>query len=153
MGKLNSAKRNHNGIVKKSIVINTTHKMAWNKVSNITGLSEWVIDVKKTDLLSKKKRGVGAIRNITFEEGNTVEEHIVGWKKMDYFSYIAVKGLPLRAYHATISILPSTKGVKITWQSFLNTEIMTKKEFNEFLSFMNRFYQNSLKKLKKVLEK
>ncbi|PIN96813.1 MAG: SRPBCC family protein, partial [Nitrosopumilus sp. CG10_big_fil_rev_8_21_14_0_10_33_7] len=46
---------------------------------------------------------------ITFADGNTIEEHVVAWKEKEYFTYIATKGLPLRAYIATISIKPKNK--------------------------------------------
>ena len=74
------------------------------KLSNIAGLPTWVVDVKKTVYLSKKKKDVGAVRLITFADGNKIEEHVVAWKKGEYFTYIATEGLPLRAYVATISI-------------------------------------------------
>src|SRR3990170_2445134 len=147
-------KTNYSGIVKKSILINATSDKVWKKLSNIAGLSEWVIDVKKTVYLSKIKRGIGAIRNITFDDGSQIEEHVVGWENKKYFSYIAVNGLPLRAYHATISIKPKAgKLTCVTWQSYLNTKKMTKKEFDVFVSFLGSFYQNSLENLKSKLEK
>ncbi len=143
----------HSGIVKKSIIIHARHDVVWNKISDITGLS-WVLEVKKTVFLSKKKRGIGATRKITFNDGTNVKEVIVGWKNGKYLSYIAFSGLPLRAYHATISIQSfSEKTVKITWQSFLNSKKMTEKQFSEFLTFMNSFYKDSLIKLKSSLEK
>jgi len=146
-------KFHYSGTVKKSIIINTQVKNAWNKISDITRLS-WVLDVKKTVFLTKKKLGVGATRKITFEDGNDVEEVIVGWKNGEYISYIATSGLPLRAYHATISIHPlSQKSVKVTWQSFFNSEKMTKKEFDDFVTFMNSFYKDSLINLKSSIEK
>jgi len=146
-------KFHHSGIVKKSITIDTQVKNVWNKISNITRLS-WVVDVKKTVFLTKKKLGIGAKRKITFDDGNDIEEVIVGWKNGEYLSYIATSGLPLRAYHATISIQPmSKKSVKVTWQSFLNSEKMTRKEFDEFLTFMNSFYKDSLINLKSSIEK
>jgi len=146
-------KFHHSGIVKKSITIDTQVKNVWNKISNITRLS-WVLDVKKTVFLTKKKWGIGAARKITFDDGNDIEEVIVGWKNGEYLSYIATSGLPLRAYHATISIQPlSKKSVKVTWQSFLNSEKMTRKKFDEFLTFMNSFYKDSLINLKSSIEK
>ena len=72
-------KKNYSGSVKKSVLIKTTNDKAWRKISNIADLS-WLVDVKKTVYLSKAKRGVGAIRNITFDDGNQIEEHIVAWK-------------------------------------------------------------------------
>ncbi len=144
----------HSGMVKKSVLINASCDKVWRIVSNIAGLPDWLIQVKKTVYLSKTKRGVGAVRNITFDDGNQIEEHIVSWNEKKSFSYIAVTGLPLRLYHATISLQSKTaKSTKITWQSYLNSKKMTKKQFNEFVSFMNDFYHASLKNLKLKLEK
>ena len=146
-------KGHHSGTVKKSILIHASNDKVWEKISNIIGLT-WVLDVKKTIFLSKIKRGIGAIRKITFDDGNNVEETIVGWDNGNYLSYIATGGLPLRAYHATISIETLEKKVmKVSWQSFFNSEKMTRKEFSEFVNFMNLFYKNSLSNLKFSLEK
>ena len=104
--------------------------------------------------LSKKKRGVGAVRLITFADGNKIEEHIVAWKNGEHFTYIATEGLPLRAYVATISIkVKSKKVIQLTWQSYLNSEKMSEKQFLEFLVFMGSFYEASLENLKILLEK
>ena len=150
----NQKKANYSSIVKKSILINATSDKVWKKLSNITGLSEWVLDVKKTVHLSKIKQGIGAIRNITFDDGNQIEEHVVAWENKKYFSYLAVNGLPLRVYHATIAIEPQTKkSTRVTWLSYLNSKKMTKKEFGVFVSFLGSFYQRSLENLKSKLEK
>jgi hypothetical protein len=117
-------------------------------------LPSWLVDVKKTIFLSKIRRGVGTIREITFDDGNTIEEHVVAWKNGEYFTYIATEGLPLRAYVATISIKPKNKNsIQLTWQSYLNSEKMTESKFLEFLVFMGTFYETSLENLKNSLEK
>lgn len=145
-------KKFYTGTVKKSVSIEAPKEKVWKKISNIVGLS-WLEGQKRTIYLSKKKRSVGSIRKIFFDNGDIVEEHIVGWKNNEYFSYIAVSGLPLRAYHATISMEQSGKNsVKITWQSYFNSEKMTRKEFSDFVKFLSGFYQNSLKNLKTSLE-
>jgi hypothetical protein len=147
-------KKSFGGKVKKSILIKASKEKVWKKISNIIGLSEWVLDVKKTVYLSKIKRGVGAIRNISFRDGSEIEEHVVVWENKKYFSYVAISGLPLRVYHATISLNPHTsKSTRVTWQSYFYSKKMTKKEFNDFVSFLEDFYQTSLKKLKTRLEK
>ena len=144
----------YSGIVKKTIVIKSSSDKVWKKISNLVGLPEWLIDVKKTVYHSKIKSGVGAIRNITFDDGNQIEEHVVAWKNKEYFSYLALNGLPLRVYHATISIKQqSRKSTLVTWQTYLNSKKMTKKEFNEFKLFLENFYQKSLGNLKLKLEK
>ncbi len=152
--KKKGAKSFHTGTVIKSINIKASKQKVWRKVSNIVGLPSWLIDVKKTVYLSRKKRGIGAIREITFNDGNTIEEHIVAWQNGEYFTYVATDGLPLRAYVATISIKPKSKNsVQLTWQSYLNSKKMTEKEFLEFLVFMGTFYETSLANLKNSLEK
>ena len=144
----------HTGSVKKTITIKASKDKAWRKISNIVGLPTWVVDVKKTVYLSKKKRDVGAVRLITFADGNKIEEHIIAWKNKEYFTYIATEGLPLRAYVATISIkTKSKKSIELTWQSYLNSKKMSEKQFLEFLVFMGAFYDTSLENLKMLLEK
>jgi hypothetical protein len=149
---ISEEKQYRSGTVKKSVLIHIANDKAWEKISNIVDLS-WVLDVQKTVFLSEIKHGIGAIRKITFDDGNNIEETIVGWNNGNYLSYIATSGLPLRAYHATISISPlGKKLMKVSWQSFFNSEKMTKEEFSEFLNFMNLFYKNSLSNLKSSLE-
>ena len=144
----------HTGTVKKTIKINAPKDRVWRKISNIVGLSSWLVDVEKTEYLSKIKKGVGAIRLITFGDGNEIEEHVVAWEKEEYFTYVATEGLPLRAYVATISIKKKTKDqTELTWQSYLNSQKMSEKQFLEFLVFMGSFYEASLENLKKLLEK
>jgi hypothetical protein len=150
----NTRKSFHTNSVKKSIIVNVSKEKAWKKISNIVGLPTWLIDVKKTTYLSKKRRNVGAVRKITFVDGNTIEEHVVAWKEGKYFTYIATEGLPLRAYVATISIKVKNKNsTQITWQSYFNSKKMSAKQFTEFVKFMGSFYESSLKNLKALLEK
>ncbi len=144
----------HSGHVKKSTVIKTPKDRVWREVSNIAGLPGWVIGVKSCRLKAGVRRGIGAVRDLTFDDGNRIEEHIVAWDSGESFSYIAVSGLPLRAYVATISLEKKSRGsTKITWQSYLNSKKMTKGEFTGFLAFMGAFYEGSLDNLRVILEK
>lgn len=144
----------HTGTVEKTITIKASKDKVWRKISNIAGLPTWVVDVKKTVYLSKKKKDVGAVRLITFADGNKIEEHIVAWKNGESFTYIATEGLPLRAYVATISIKSKSKNlIELTWQSYLNSKKMSEKQFLEFVVFLGSFYEASLENLKESLEK
>jgi uncharacterized protein YndB with AHSA1/START domain len=144
----------HTGTVKKTIKIKASKDKVWKKISNIAGLPTWVVDVKKTVYLSKKKKDIGAVRLITFEDGNEIEEHVVAWKKGEFFTYIATEGLPLRAYVATISIKIKSKNlVELTWQSYLNSKKMSEKQFLDFVVYLGAFYEASLENLKTFLEK
>ena len=148
-----SAKKFHSETVRKRILINTKYDKVWKKISNIIGLPEWIDEIKKATYLSKIKRGVGAIRKLTFDDENVIEEHIVLWNPKQSFSYIATTGLPLRVYHATISIQSKNKkSVYLTWSSYLNSKKMTVKEFKEFVSYLETFYEKSLRVLKSQLE-
>ena len=136
----------NSGSVKKSVMIDTDLEKVWTKISKITKL-DWLEGQKSTKYLSEKKSGVGSKRLISFEDGSDVEEHVVGWRPKEYFSYIAISGLPLNAYHATISIQKSNKNTKVTWESYFASD-NTKKEFDEFIKFLSNFYAQSLKNLK-----
>ena len=73
--------------IKKSINIKTDIDTAWNYLTKITTL-DWVDGEKSTKFLTNKKRGVGAVRLISFDDGTNVEEHIVGWSpKKIFFIY------------------------------------------------------------------
>ena len=137
--------------VKKSIKIKSDVDTTWNYLSKITTL-DWIEREKSTRFLTNKKRGIGAVRVISFQDGSDVEEHIVGWSPKKYFSYIAISGLPVNAYHATISITKINDSVKITWESYFSSK-STKSEFNEFTKFLSQFYVTSLQNLKNLLEK
>lgn len=143
----------YSGSVHQSISINSSVDKAWDVLSNFVGLTEWVVDVKKTEFLSKSKSGIGTARKITFADKTEVVEYAVGWKEKEYLSYIATSGLPLGGYHATLSITPKNKGIQISWDSFLISNNSNKKQFEEFATFLELFYANSLKNLKVKLEK
>ena len=84
----------HTGTVKKTIKIKASKDKVWRKISNIAGLPTWVVDVKKTVYLSKKKTDVGAIRLITFEDGNQSKNMLLHGKKVS-ISHIS----QLKDYH------------------------------------------------------
>ena len=129
----------NSGSVKKSVTIDADLEKVWTKISKITKL-DWLEGQKSTKYLSEKKSGVGSKRLISFEDGSDVEEHVVGWKPKEYFSYIAISGLPLNAYHATISVQKSNKNTKVTWESYFASE-NTKKEFDEFIEFLRSIFE------------
>ena len=139
------------GFIKKSVVVRTDIDNAWNCLSKISSLN-WLENHKSTKFLSQKKRGVGAIRLISFEDGSNVEERIVGWHPKKHFSYIATSGLPLDSYHATISMNKIESGVKIVWESYFSSN-EEKSDFNTFTKFLSQFYVSSLRNLKVELEK
>jgi len=142
----------HEGSAKRSVMIKAGVETVWKKLSEITKLG-WLEEQKSTRFLSQKKYGVGAIRLISFEDGSDVEEHIVEWSPKKCFSYIAITGLPLLSYLATISMKKAASGrVKVTWQSYFVSD-KKKKEFLEFSKFLSQFYSKSLQNLKSDIER
>jgi len=142
----------HVGTAKRSVMIKASVETVWKKLSKITKL-DWLEEQKSSKFLTQKKYGVGARRLISFEDGSDVEEHIVEWSPKNGFSYIAITGLPLLAYLATISMKKTSGGrVKVTWQShFISNK--KKKEFLEFSKFLKQFYVKSLQNLKSDIER
>ncbi len=141
----------HEGSAKRSVVIKSSVEAVWKKLSKITKL-DWLEEQKSSKFLTQKKYGVGARRLISFEDGSNVEEHIVEWSPKKCFSYIAITGLPLLAYLATISMKKTSSGrIKVTWQSYFVSD-KKKKEFLEFSKFLSRFYSKSLQNLKSDIE-
>ena len=142
----------HAGSAKRSVMIKASVETVWKKLSKITKLG-WLEEQKSTKFLLQKKYGVGAIRLISFEDGSNVEEHIVWWSPKEGFAYIAITGLPLLAYLATISMKKASSGkVKVTWQSYFVSD-KKKKEFLEFSEFLGQFYSKSLQNLKSDIER
>jgi hypothetical protein len=134
------------------VIIKASIETVWKKLSKITKL-DWLEEQKSSKFLSQKKYGVGTIRLISFEDGSDVEEHVVEWSTKKGFSYIAITGLPLLAYLATISMKKvSSDRVKVTWQSYFVSD-KKKKEFLEFSKFLNQFYIKSLHNLKSDIER
>lgn len=141
------------GTVTQATSISASKRNVWKEVSNIVGLPNWITDIKRAEFLSKTRYGIGGARRLWFADGSIVDEYVTGWKDGQYLSYIATSGLPLKGYHATISITPRKNSSYITWSSFLISEKTDKKQFEEFLSHMELFYSNALKNLKAQIEK
>ena len=95
--------KKYTGSAKRSVTIDADVETIWKKLGKITKL-DWLEGQKSSKSLSKKKYGVGAIRLISFEDGSDVEEHIVEWSPKKGFTYIAITGLPLLVYLATITM-------------------------------------------------
>ena len=144
--------KKHEGTAKRSVMIKASVEAVWKKLSKITKL-DWLEEQKSSKFLTQKKYGVGARRLISFEDGSDVEEHIVEWSPKKCFSYIAITGLPLLSYLATISMKKAASGrVKVTWQSCFVSD-KKKKEFLEFSKFLSQFYLKSLQNLKSDIER
>ena len=80
-------------------------------------------------------------------DGNSVKEIITGWKKGEYLSYVALSGLGISAYHATISLKPVRGKTRITWESVFADK--DGKIVENFKKEIGEFYSKSLRALRK----
>ena len=139
---------------RRSPRIRATPQKAWRILGDIASMPRWAPGVSRVAITSGSKRGVGAVRNVAFEDGKTIEEHIVSWSAGRSFTYVATDGLPLRAYVATIAISSNERDgtITITWQSYMNSVRMPEAEFARLLDDMGRFYDGSLANLAGMLQ-
>ena len=144
-----------NGTVTRSVVVHVSPQRAWRRLSDIANLAKWIVSIKNCVITSKKTRGVGATRLITFQGGSLLEEQIVIWNSGKSFSYLVTgKMMPFRAYFATLSIKPLGKNLtKITWSGYIGTNNVTKSKFKKTISKYDLLYKRSLPRLKSLIEK
>lgn len=138
---------------RRSPKIRATRQKAWRILGDIASMPRWAPGVSSVTVTSGSKRGVGAVRNVAFEDGRAIEEHIVSWSAGSSFTYVATDGLPLRAYVATITIDSNDRdgSITITWQSYMNSVRMPEAEFAQLLDDMGEFYEGSLANLAEML--
>jgi len=67
-------------IVEKQIMINLPYTESWTKVRDISLAANYIPNVKKIEITSSKKEGVGASRKAYLEKGNkVVDETVIDW--------------------------------------------------------------------------
>lgn len=139
---------------RKSPKIRASRQKAWRILGNIASMPRWAPGVSRVTITSDSGRGVGAVRNVIFEDGRAIEEHVISWSAGNSFTYAATDGLPLRAYVATITIDPNEGDgtITITWQSYMSSVKMPEGEFSRLLDDMGRFYEGSLANLAEMLQ-
>ncbi len=134
-------------------MIHASPEKVWKEIGNIANLPRWIVGIKKCIITSNRKRGVSAIRLITFQDGSLLEEQIVSWNNGKSFSYIAAGKMPLRAYFATLSIKRLGKNLtKLTWSGYIATNRVTRVSFEKTISEFDFIYKGSLPRLKSLIE-
>lgn len=144
-----------NGTVTRSVVVHVSAQRAWRKLSEIGNLARWIVGIKKCVITSKKRKGVGATRLITFQDGSLIEEQIVMWNSGKSFSYLVTgKTIHFRVYFATLLIKPLGKNLtKVTWSGYIGTNNVTRSKFKKTISKYDLLYKSSLPRLKSLIEK
>ena len=144
-----------NGTVTRAVAVHVSPQRAWRKLSEIENLARWIVGIKKCVITSKKRKGIGATRLITFQDGSLIEEQIVMWNSGKSFSYLVTgKTIHFRAYFATLSIKRLGKNLtKITWSGYIGTNNVTRSKFKKTISKYDLLYKSSLPRLKSLIEK
>ncbi len=133
-------------MMRKTILVDATSAKVWRTISQITNLW-WAVRVVKTAPIAGPRTGFGAGRIISFDAGNAVKEIITGWSPGQYLSYIALSGLDISAYHATISLRPVGDKTRIIWESVFADK--DEKRVENFKNEIGEFYSESLRSLRK----
>ena len=60
--------------------------------------------------------GVGAVRRFKYH-GRVTREEVVGFEPPGRFAYEMLSGLPLRNYHAEVTVVPDGSGARLEWHS------------------------------------
>ena len=131
--------------VRKTALIDAPPVKVWKIISKITNLW-WVAGVEKTVLHAGPSSKFGACRVISTDTGDKIVEVITGWKVNEYISYVALSGLDISAYHATISLEQKNKKTCIIWESVFADKDENKVEV--FKKEIAKFYAKSLNTLR-----
>ncbi len=112
----------HEGVihVKKSVNINASADVVWEKVSNFGDLGAWHPAVAKTDIVQGEDNKVGAERELTLQDGGKIHEKLTAYNaKKKTYSYVIVESvLPVSDYSAVITVKSTGKNkATATWSA------------------------------------
>ncbi|SDK60344.1 mxaD protein [Methylophilus rhizosphaerae] len=106
--------------VVKSVELNQSAEVVWNKVADFGDLGAWHPAVAKTEILSGKRNHVGATRELTLQDGGKVHEALTAYNvKAKTYSYKIIDGvLPVNEYASTVSVHTNGAGKSVVvWES------------------------------------
>ena len=146
--------------VKKSVKINASADVVWEKVANFGDLGAWHPAVAKTDIVEGKNNEVGAKRELTLQDGGKINETLTAYntnKKM--MSYVITTSvLPVSDYSATIKVKSAGKDKAIiTWTAAFKRKDSsatpaTGQDNKAATDTINGIFDGGLGNLKKTLE-
>lgn len=106
--------------VVKSVELNQSADMVWNKVANFGDLGAWHPAVAKTEIVAGKNNHPGAKRVLTLQDGGKINETLTAYNpKAKSFSYKITEGvLPVNEYASTVSVHSNGAGKSVVvWES------------------------------------
>jgi len=90
----------------------------WKLLSDIDTWHEWGrwsgAELERPG--SPDPAGVGALRRFRYL-GRVTREEVVGFDPPTRLAYDLVSGLPLRNYHAEVTVVPDGRGARLDWHS------------------------------------
>lgn len=92
--------------VKESVEINAPAAKVWEKVQNFNDLGAWHPAVAKTEISSGTNNQVGAVRQLTLQDGGKINEKLLNYNaKAMSFKYSIIDGvLPVSNYVSTVTV-------------------------------------------------
>lgn len=92
--------------VKESVEINAPAAKVWEKVQNFNDLGAWHPAVAKTEISSGTNNKVGAVRQLTLQDGGKINEKLLDYNaKAMTFKYAIIDGvLPVSNYVSTVTV-------------------------------------------------
>jgi hypothetical protein len=101
------------------VVMSTAAPQAlWDLLSDVATWNDWgpwdSAEIESPG--SPDREGVGAVRRFSYRRRVT-RETVVAFEPPGRFAYDLVSGLPLRHYHAEVTIVPEGEGSRLEWHS------------------------------------
>jgi hypothetical protein len=102
------------------VVVSTTAAPAavWTLLADVGTWKDWgrwsMAEIERPG--TPDPAGVGAVRRFKYR-GRVTREEVVGFEPPSRFAYELRSGLPLRNYHAEVTVVPSGEGSRLEWHS------------------------------------
>ena len=148
--------------VEHSIVINATPDEVWTVAGDFNGIPRWLPTIAASRMILGKNGQVGAIRELTRQNGTKVQEKLVEYETGDEktFTYTYVGGTVIATdYFATMTVSDAGGGkTKVVWKArfkrlaYWTDEPPEGQDDATPLNALNKTYPLGLENLKKVVE-
>lgn len=139
--------------VVKSVEVQQSSDLVWQKIANFGDLGAWHPAVAKTEIIAGKNNHKGAKRLLTLQDGGKINETLTAYdaKAKTYAYKITDSVLPVSEYQSTITVHPNgaTKSV-VVWESHFVPKAGNDEQ--TAAGTINAVYDAGLSNLKKISE-
>ncbi len=137
----------------KSVNVDASAAVTWDKISKFGDLGAWHPAVAKTEITAGAEGKKGAKRTLTLQDGGKINEKLTAYNaKQKTMSYIITDSvLPVTAYASTLHVYSNgaDKSVVVWEGSFLPKAPADEKAASDTIAGV---YEGGLANLKKILE-